>query len=95
MMENILKGITRDCVIQIAKDKGYKLEETQITPAELKEADEAFLTGTAAEITPIGQIDDTIIGDRKLGFITDSLKSTFTDIINGDEVTYNKWLTYV
>jgi branched-chain amino acid aminotransferase len=93
--DNVLKGLTRDCVIQIAKDKGYKVEETKITPEELKSADEAFLTGTAAEITPIGQIDDTIIGEGNLGPVTNSLKSIFTDIINGEEITYNKWLTYV
>lgn len=92
---NVLKGITRDCVIKIAKDKGYKVEETKIAPEELKDADEAFLTGTAAEITPIGQVDDSIIGNGEVGQITDSLKSTFTDIINGEDITYNKWLTYV
>lgn len=93
--KNILKGITRDSIIKIAKDKGYKLEETIISPNELKKADEVFLTGTAAEISPVGQIDDTMIGSGEAGPITSSLKSLFTDIINGENSTYNSWLSYV
>jgi len=91
---NILAGITRSSVIEFAKDLGYKIIEKTLTLDDLKNADEAFYTGTAAEITGIKQIDNTIIGGDIMGEIIKKFKNKFLDIIHGKDEKYDEWLTY-
>jgi branched-chain amino acid aminotransferase len=90
---SILKGITRDSIIRIAGDFGYNVVETDITRASLYLADEAFFTGTAAELTPIREIDGHDIG--KPGGITKKLQDKFFEIIKGNDKNYNDWLDFV
>lgn len=92
---NILLGITRDSVIVIAKNLGYQIKKTPVTRDMLYEADEAFFTGTAAEIAPIREVDDRMIGDGKPGPIALRLHKEFTDIIKGRNENYKGWLTFV
>lgn len=91
----ILKGITRDAVITIAHDKGMKVVEQRFTRDELYTADEAFFAGTAAEITPIREVDDRSIGEGKRGPITENIQSTFFDAVQGKEERYKTWLSYL
>lgn len=90
-----LKGITRDSVMTIAKDKGFEVKEERFTRDELYIADEAFFTGTAAEITPIREADRRIIGQGKPGPVTKTIQETFFNIVKGKEKKYEAWLTYV
>ena len=92
---NILPGITRDCIIQIAKDEGIKVQEKNFSLEEAQKADEAFFTGTAAEVTPISHIGDKLIGDGKVGPVTTKLKDVYHDIVTGKNKKYEKWLDYV
>ena len=92
---SILKGITRDAVIIIAHDKGMQVVEQRFTRDELYVADEAFFTGTAAEITPIREVDDRGIGEGKRGPITESIQNTFFDAVQGKEEGYKGWLSYL
>jgi branched-chain amino acid aminotransferase len=92
---SILPGITRDSIIKIAKDMKIKVIEKDISVKELKDCDEAFFTGTAAEITPIFQIDNKIINRGEIGAITKILKEKFYEIVYGEDKKYEKWLTYV
>ena len=91
----ILPGITRDSVMAIAKDSSIKVEEKKFRLDEAKKADEVFLTGTAAEITPVSQIDNTIISGGKIGPITAKLQNLFQDAVSGKNKKYDKWLDYV
>lgn len=91
----ILPGITRKTVMDLAKDFKIKVVEKNITPQELKKADEVFFTGTAAEITPISQIDKTIINNGQIGKITDLIKNNYSKIVRGQNKKYYKWLTFV
>ncbi len=92
---SILPGITRDSVLAIARDKAYEVEEQRFTRDELYTADEAFFTGTAAELTPIREVDDRKIGSGCPGPVTRDLQQTFFNIIKGKEKRYSGWLTYV
>ncbi|MEM4648288.1 MAG: branched-chain amino acid transaminase [Candidatus Pacearchaeota archaeon] len=92
---SILLGITRDSVIKIAKDLGIKTFEKDISVKELLNADEAFFTGTAAEITPIFKIDKKLINKGKIGPITQKIKETFEKIVRAELKNYYKWLTFV
>ncbi len=94
-LTSILPGITRDSVIQIAKAKRITLLEERFTRDELYTAQETFFTGTAAELTPIREIDDRIIGDGKPGPITKELQATFFDIVKGKNPEYREWLDYL
>ena len=94
-LTSILPGITRDSMIALARDKGYELVEERFTRDELYIADEAFFTGTAAELTPIREVDDRQIGCGRRGPVTEDLQSTFFDIIKGKNSHYEKWLAYV
>ena len=94
-LTSILPGITRDAVIQIAKAKKVPLLEERFTRDELYTAQEAFFTGTAAELTPIREVDDRIIGDGKLGPITKELQAAFFDIVRGKNPEYKEWLDYL
>lgn len=92
---SILMGITRDSVLQIAKDLGYETEVSFLKPEDLFDADEAFFTGTAAEITPIREVDGQQIGEGTRGRITKQLQENFSDIVRGRNESYNHWLHYV
>jgi branched-chain amino acid aminotransferase len=92
---NILKGITRDSVIIIAKDNNIEVIEKDLKPEDIYDADEAFFTGTAAEITLIKSLNDKIIGKEQPGKITNKIKTIFSDIIQGKNNKYKQWLTYV
>jgi len=94
-LTSILPGITRDSIITIARDKGYELVEERFTRDELYTADEAFLTGTAAELTPIREIDDRQIGPGRRGPVTADLQQTFFDVIKGKNERYATWLAYL
>lgn len=91
---SLLPGITRDAVITLAKDLGYRIEEKAIPREALYLADELFFTGTAAEITPIRSVDKHVIGSGKRGPITEKLQDAFFDIIVGGNDPYG-WLTPV
>jgi len=94
-LTSILEGFTRNCIIQIAKDKQYTVEQQRFTRDELYIADEVFLTGTAAEITPVREIDFRQIGTGNPGDITKDLQTTFFDIIRGKNDKYSEWLEYI
>jgi branched-chain amino acid aminotransferase len=94
-LTSILPGITRDSVIQIAKAKKITLLEERFTRDELYTAQEAFFTGTAAELTPIREVDDRIIGGGKPGPMTKELQATFFDIVKGKNPEYREWLDYL
>ena len=92
--KHCLNGITRQSVIQIARDLNYEVVEKDIQYDELVLADEAFFTGTAVEITPIREVDEKIIGSGERGPISNKLQEAFTQIISGNNATYSDWLTY-
>ncbi|HEY1233934.1 MAG TPA: branched-chain amino acid transaminase [Candidatus Binatia bacterium] len=94
-LTSILPGITRDSIIALARDKGYELVEERFTRDELYIADEAFFTGTAAELTPIREVDDRQIGNGRRGPVTEDLQTEFFDIIKGKNSRYEKWLAHV
>lgn len=91
----ILPGITRASVIEIARDKGFVVTERTLTVAEAQDADEAFFTGTAAEMTPIGSIDDKSLRVGAPGPITSELKQAYLDAAYGRSQAYTKFLTFV
>lgn len=91
-MTSILRGITRDSIMTIACDLGYEVIESRFTKDDFYLADEAFFTGTAAEVTPISQLDGRIIGSGKRGEITSKLQSMFFDIVKGKNQKYSQWL---
>jgi branched-chain amino acid aminotransferase len=94
-LETVLPGITRASVIELARDKGVPVEEAVITRDELYVADEVFLTGTAAEVTPIREIDHRPIGAGRRGPVTRTLQSAFFDVVAGRDRKYERWLTYL
>lgn len=94
-LTSILPGITRDSIIRLARDKGYEVVEERFTRDELYTADEAFFTGTAAELTPIREVDDRQIGSGRPGSVTEDVQKTFFDVIKGKNPKYEKWLAYV
>lgn len=94
-LTSILEGITRDSIIAIAKDIGIETVETRFTRDEVYISDEAFFTGTAAEITPIRELDSRTVGNGKAGKITKKLQSVFFDIVKGKNKKYGSWLTYI
>ena len=92
--DHCLNGITRQSVIQIAKDLNYDVIEKNLTFDDLISADEAFFTGTAVEITPISKVDDVKIGHDGAGEITKVLQKKFDEVISGKDLNYQSWLTY-
>jgi branched-chain amino acid aminotransferase len=94
-LTSILEGITRDTIMQLAAERGMRLVEERFTRDELYVADEAFFTGTAAEITPIREVDNRRIGEGKPGPVTKELQSAFFDIVHGRDSRHADWLTYV
>jgi len=92
-LTSALIGITRDSVIQLAGDIGLEVHTKRITRDDIYIADEAFFTGTAAEVTPIRELDNRVIGAGKRGPVTEKLQSMFFDVVNGRNPKYAKWLT--
>lgn len=90
---SILGGITRDSVMKMARDLGYTVVEQQFTRDELYIADEAFFTGTAAELTPIREVDGRVIGAGKAGPVALHLQEEFFKIVKGQNSKYESWLT--
>ena len=94
-LASCLDGITRDAVLTMARDLGIEVIEKRITRDELYCADEAFFTGTAAEITPIRELDNRQIGIGSRGPVTEKLQSLFFDVVAGKAPQYQHWLTRV
>lgn len=90
-----LGGITRDSVLQLCDHLKIKWEEGFLTRDEMYLADEIFLTGTAAEITPVREVDNRKVGDGKKGKITGLIQKNFFDIVGGNNPKFKKWLTEV
>ena len=90
--DSILMGITRDSAIEIAKVLGYEVEKRSLDLDDVLNADEAFFTGSAAEITPIREVDGTVIGSGTRGEITRQIQATFFDAVNGRDPRFQKWL---
>ncbi|MBM3395621.1 MAG: branched-chain amino acid transaminase, partial [Betaproteobacteria bacterium] len=90
-----LTGITRSSVIALSKDLGYEVMSKRLTRDDIYIADEAFFTGTAAEVTPIRELDNRTIGAGSRGPITQKLQSLFFDVVNGRAAKYKHWLTPV
>ncbi|HEX7810803.1 MAG TPA: branched-chain amino acid transaminase [Burkholderiales bacterium] len=91
-LNSALIGITRDSVVQLAADLGYKVEAKRITRDDLYIADEVFFTGTAAEVTPVREVDGRTVGSGKRGPLTEKLQSMFFDVVNGRSEKYRHWL---
>jgi branched-chain amino acid aminotransferase len=90
-----LDGITRGSVFRIARDLGYQVTEENLVRTDLYNADECFFTGTAAEITPIREVDDRLVGEGHRGPITKELQSAFFAATKGENPVHADWLTYV
>ena len=94
-LTSALEGITRDTIVQLAGEIGLEVVEKRITRDEVYSADEAFFTGTAAEVTPIRELDNRAIGDGKRGPITEKLQSMYFDVVKGKSAKHTDWLTLV
>ncbi len=90
-----LNGITRATIFAFAKELELRLTERRITRDEVYCADEAFFTGTAAEVTPIREVDNRMIGEGARGEVTSRLQSLFFDAVNGKDPARKAWLTHV
>ena len=95
LSSSILKGITRDSVISLAKDLGHEIVEENIPREMVYLADEIFFTGTAAEVTPIRSVDKVTVGSGKRGPITEKIQSEFFNIVEGNMEDKFNWLTYL
>jgi len=94
-LTSALDGITRATVIQLAKEAGYEVREKRITRDEVYVADEAFFTGTAAEVTPIRELDGRIIGCGSRGPVTEVLQKKYFDVVHGRSESEKHWLAYI
>ncbi|GGY23189.1 branched chain amino acid aminotransferase [Paludibacterium paludis] len=94
-LTSALEGITRDTVIQIAARMGLEVVEKRITRDEVYSADEAFFTGTAAEITPIRELDNRMIGEGRRGPVTADIQKRYFDAVKGVDGDSARWLTYI
>ena len=92
-LTSALDGITRNSIIILAQELGYTIKEKRITRDEVYVADEAFFTGTAAEVTPIRMLDNRAIGSGSRGPITERLQTHFFDVVHGRSPAHMKWLT--
>jgi branched-chain amino acid aminotransferase len=92
---SILEGITRDTILHLAREAKIPVEERRITRDQLWLADEVFFTGTAAEVTPVREIDNRPVGNGTVGPITKSLQARFFDIVRGSDTEHNAWLSRV
>jgi len=95
LSSSALDGITRKSILEYSKIIGIKSKIKKITKEELKKADEVFLTGTAAEITPVIKIESKKIGNGKVGQITEQVMSTYSEIVMNNNKKFSKWLTNV
>jgi branched-chain amino acid aminotransferase len=93
-LSSVLEGITRESVIALARDLGHTVVEAPFTRDELYTADEAFFTGTAAEVTPIREIDNRVIGPGRAGEVTKTLQKEFFCIVGGENPKYGHWLRH-
>ena len=94
-LASCLDGITRSTAITLAQDLGFSVIEKRITRDEIYCADEAFFTGTAAEVTPIRELDDRVIGQGRRGPVTEKIQSLFFDVVAGRAQKYSGWLSPV
>ena len=94
-LTSILEGITRNAVIDLAREQGVVVLEERFTRDEMYIADEVFVTGTAAELTPVREIDNRRIGTGKPGAITLALQKRFFSIVRGEDPTHESWLTRI
>jgi branched-chain amino acid aminotransferase len=94
-LTSALIGITRDSIITIAQEMGYEVVAKRITRDDLYIADEAFFTGTAAEVTPIREVDGRVIGEGKRGPVTAKLQKKFFDCVNARTAEHRDWLSPV
>ena len=94
-LTSALDGITRDTILKLAADFNIPVKEKRITRDEVYIADEAFFTGTAAEVTPIRELDTRIIGEGKRGPVTEKLQTAYFDLVHGKNDKYSEWLTPV
>jgi branched-chain amino acid aminotransferase len=94
-LTSILPGITRDCIIALAQDKGLMVKEDRFSRDELYLADEAFLTGTAAEVTPIREVDGRRIGPGHPGPITKEMQESYFALVKGQNPQHQDWLRYI
>jgi branched-chain amino acid aminotransferase len=94
-LTSALEGITRETIITLAQDLGLKVREKRITRDEVYVADEAFFTGTAAEVTPIREMDGRKIGNGGRGPVTEKIQSLYFDVVHGRSKQYKQWLSYI
>jgi branched-chain amino acid aminotransferase len=92
---SVLDGITRSIICELARDRGISVAEQQLTRDDLYLADELFLTGTAAEVTPIREVDHRKIGNGQRGSVTKLLQQAYFDVVAGREPEFKRYLTYV
>jgi branched-chain amino acid aminotransferase len=92
---SILEGITRDTVLTLAREEGISVFEERVTRDQLYLADEVFFTGTAAEVTPVREVDDRSIGDGKVGPVTKRLQARYFDVVRGSDGHHPEWHTRV
>lgn len=93
-LTSVLDGITRESIITLARELGYTVQEQQFTRDEVYDADEAFFSGTAAELTPIREVDNRMIGEGKAGPVVKVLQEAFFGTLKGGNGTHADWLTY-
>jgi branched-chain amino acid aminotransferase len=91
----ILRGITRDTVIQLVRDMGREVQEVSFTRDALYIAEEVFFTGTAAEVTPVREVDDRTVGTGTPGDLTKAIQAAYFNLVRGHEPKYSHWLTVV
>ena len=94
-LTSALEGITRDTIVHLAESEGLTVREKRITRDEVYLADEAFFTGTAAEVTPIREVDDRPVGNGGRGPVTERLQSLYFDVVHGRVNAHEDWLTLV
>lgn len=94
LSSSILAGITRETIMLLAREAGIPVVEDRITRDELYLADECFFTGTAAEVTPVREVDDRTIGTGKPGPITQKLQARYFDIVKGSDDSHPEWFTF-
>jgi branched-chain amino acid aminotransferase len=92
-LTSCLEGITRASIFEIARDLGYTVREKRITRDEVYVAEEAFFTGTAAEVVPIRELDKRVIGGGARGPVTEALQRTYFETVRGEQARYTHWLT--
>lgn len=95
LSSSILEGITRDTILTLAREEGIPVQETRITRDQLWLADEVFFTGTAAEVTPVREVDNRAVGEGTVGPITKRLQARYFDVVRGNDTTHPEWLTKI